>query len=230
MMKTLTTDQIQALHTFVKKHYVEYYDIELELVDHLANGIESQWREDGSLTFETVLDREFKKFGVFGFSTIIEKKENSLTYFYLGIILKEVLRFLHWPKLLLTSALFYIIYTSLNYLSTIFENRDIISVIIWSLMPLVFIYYIIEATLVKKLHKATQKKWFMDRIRLSVIAFPLSALYITYYFARFIADKSIVLSSVLILFVGLWIYITYNVISPKLKLEKEATIKKFNTL
>ncbi|WP_232279333.1 hypothetical protein [Myroides odoratimimus] len=230
MMKTLTTDQIQALHTFVKKHYVEYYDIELELVDHLANGIESQWREDGSLTFETALDREFKKFGVFGFSTIIEKKENTLSHFYFGIILKEVLRFLHWPKLLLTSALFYIIYTSLNYLSTIFENRDIISVIIWSLMPLVFIYYIIEATLVKKLHKATQKKWFMDRIRLSIIAFPLSALYITYYFARFIADKSIVLSSVLILFVGLWIYITYNVISPKLKLEKEATIKKFNTL
>ena len=38
----LTPAQIQKLYAFTIKHYVVHYDLQTELVDHLANGIEEQ--------------------------------------------------------------------------------------------------------------------------------------------------------------------------------------------
>ena len=39
-IKTLTNEQIKNLFKFTKKHYVEWYDLQSELVDRLANDIE----------------------------------------------------------------------------------------------------------------------------------------------------------------------------------------------
>lgn len=38
----LSTEQIDYLYQFTRNHYVEYYDLQTELVDHLANAIEAQ--------------------------------------------------------------------------------------------------------------------------------------------------------------------------------------------
>jgi hypothetical protein len=43
----LTTEQIDLLLS--RQHYVEWYDLQSELVDHLANAIETQWQENQSL-------------------------------------------------------------------------------------------------------------------------------------------------------------------------------------
>ena len=42
----LTTEQIDQLYRFTRQHYVEWYDLQTELVDHLANAIEEQWQEN----------------------------------------------------------------------------------------------------------------------------------------------------------------------------------------
>ena len=34
--------QIDELYLFTRQHFVEYYDLQTELVDHLANAIETQ--------------------------------------------------------------------------------------------------------------------------------------------------------------------------------------------
>lgn len=39
----LTPEQIQELYKFTRQHYVEHYDVQTELVDHLANDIEQIW-------------------------------------------------------------------------------------------------------------------------------------------------------------------------------------------
>ena len=57
----LSSDQIQQLYTFTQQHYVEYYDLQTELVDHLANSIEEQWTENPKRSFEEALQIEFKK-------------------------------------------------------------------------------------------------------------------------------------------------------------------------
>ncbi len=59
-------EQIASLYAFTKKHYVEFYDLQTELVDHLANAIEAQWENNPEIPFEEALQIEFKKFGIFG--------------------------------------------------------------------------------------------------------------------------------------------------------------------
>lgn len=70
----LTKAQIEKLYLFTRQHYVEHYDVQTELVDHLANDIESILKEKPYLSFEKARDVSFKKFGVFGFMEIVDVK------------------------------------------------------------------------------------------------------------------------------------------------------------
>lgn len=229
-MKTLTTEQIQALHTFVRKHYVEYYDIEIELVDHLANGIESQWTQDNTVEFEIALDREFKKFGVYGFSDVVNLKEKSLYNHYTTLIFKEVLHFLHWPKIILTAGLYYVLYLMIAYLSQSFELRDITSITGILAVSISGIYLIIASVQTRRESKTENKRWLMDRIRLSILAFPLTAYWLFITILSGISRYSIHLCVLSVLFIGLWLYITHFVISPQLKIEKESIKSKLLTI
>lgn len=224
-MKTLSTDQIQALHTFVKKHYVEYYDIELELVDHLANGIEAQWVEDSTISFDIALDREFKKFGIFGFSDVVDTKITTLYNHYFKLIFQKIVEFLHWPKIILTGGIYYILYLAIEYLSQIFDTEDITSTITWSGLIIAAIYMIIESTRIKRESKRTSSKWLMDRVLLSITAFPITGFYLFYVILKRLSSYSIASAALCCLFIGLWIYITYFVVLPQLRLEKERRIK-----
>ena len=47
----VSTAQIEKLYKFTRDHYVEHYDLQTELVDHLANGIETRWKENPKLSF-----------------------------------------------------------------------------------------------------------------------------------------------------------------------------------
>ena len=51
----LTQEQIARLYRFTREHYVEWYDLQTELVDHLANAIEEQAQQNPTLSFEALL-------------------------------------------------------------------------------------------------------------------------------------------------------------------------------
>lgn len=111
-MKKLTQEQINCLFEFTQKHYVEYYDLQLELVDHLACGIELQWENDESISFDDALNIEFKKFGIFGFSDIVDQRRQQLQKKYNMIIrqimFKHLIKFEYIGVLILSSILYYI--------------------------------------------------------------------------------------------------------------------------
>ena len=109
-MKQLTSQEIEQLFSFTKKHYVEFYDVQVELVDHLANAIEDQWKENPHISFEDALQKEYKSFGVFGFSGLVEQKKAVLQNRYWGIIKKEILSFFTIPKIILSIVLFYMLF------------------------------------------------------------------------------------------------------------------------
>ena len=91
----LTTEQINQLYTFTRQHYVEWYDLQTELVDHLANAIEEQWQENPKLSFNEALQNEFKKFGVFGFMDVVEGKQRFLQKKYNQIVWSIVKTFFY---------------------------------------------------------------------------------------------------------------------------------------
>ena len=100
-MKKVSAEEIEKLYRFTRQHYVEYYDVQTELVDHLANAIEEQWKEDPEQDFEEVLQREFRKFGVYGFSDVVEKREHSMGRRYYKLIWQEAKSILKKTKIIL---------------------------------------------------------------------------------------------------------------------------------
>ena len=102
----LTEEQIHELYKFTKKHYVEHYDVQTELVDHLANDIEQVWVEYPNLSFKEARDKSFKKFGVFGFMEVVESRQKAMTKRYWKILLRFVKDWFTLPKLILTLVVF----------------------------------------------------------------------------------------------------------------------------
>ena len=96
----LSSEQIERLYLFTRQHYVEYYDLQTELVDHLANAIEEQWQQNPKLSFEEALQIEFKKFGVFGFMDVVEQRQSALNKKYNKLVLNELKTFFSVPKII----------------------------------------------------------------------------------------------------------------------------------
>lgn len=102
----LTEKEIEELYKFTRKHYVIHYDLQTELVDHLANDIETIWLEKPNLSFREARDISFKKFGVFGFSDVVSQKEKQMTKKYWRILWRFVKEWFDIPKIIGTAAIF----------------------------------------------------------------------------------------------------------------------------
>ncbi len=98
----LKPEQIDRLYQFTRQHYVEWYDLQTELVDHLANAIEQQWQENPKISFEDALQIEFKKFGIFGFMDVVEQRQLALNKRYNKIVWKHFKAFFSIPKIIAT--------------------------------------------------------------------------------------------------------------------------------
>ena len=106
----LTEIEIQKLYKFTREHFVEHYDVQTELVDHLANDIEQIWEAQPKLSFEKARDISFKKFGVFGFMDLVEKRQKALEKKYWKIILHFVKDWFQLPKIIATFAIFSLLF------------------------------------------------------------------------------------------------------------------------
>ena len=102
----LTTPQIEDLFKFTSKHFVYHYDVQSELVDHLANDIEEIWKERPQLSFEDARDTSFKKFGIFGFMDVIEAKQKQMNKRYRSILWRFFREWFTLPKVMTTLAVF----------------------------------------------------------------------------------------------------------------------------
>lgn len=157
----LTPEQVNRLYQFTRLHYVEWYDLQTELVDHLANAIEAQWQEHPKLSFEEALQKEFKKFGVFGFMDVVEKRQAALNKKYNGIIWKHFKAFFTIPKIILTTILVGLTYFLLN---IALYKADVV-LVAFGIIILSFYFFIIYfANKNKKANAATHKKWLLKEI------------------------------------------------------------------
>lgn len=157
----LTSEQIDQLYTFTRQHYVEWYDLQTELVDHLANAIEEQWQENPKLSFDQALQNEFKRFGVFGFMDVVEGKQRFLQKKYNQIVCSIVKTFFTLPKIMgtigVTGVLFLLLKSS-HY------NGDWV-LLFYGLLVLFALYGMISNRMKhKKQIQKHQKRWLMEDI------------------------------------------------------------------
>ena len=158
-MKKLNSEQIQQLYKFTRQHYVEYYDVQTELVDHLANDIEQIWKELPNLSFEDAKTISFKKFGVFGFMDVVEARTKALNKKYWKLVWGFFTEFFNIPQVISTAIIFMIIYTGFLWVPNhtwmyMFIGFSICAVLIVRLFQL--------QKMKKKRFKQTNKKWLLQ--------------------------------------------------------------------
>ena len=116
---SLTQDQIQSIYDFTAKKYVKFYDVQLELVDHIASRIEEMMATDARLGFDDALLKVYKSFGIYGFTKLQEQKCLEMTKFWYNKFFSFYLEYFKLPKILLSIALvglFYLYFIGLGQL------------------------------------------------------------------------------------------------------------------
>lgn len=160
--RKLSQEEIDKLFELCEFHNVHYYDVQIELVDHMATSIEALWETNPQLQFEeaafqvgeqfniepwiyssgnTILPSIFgKKFsGENGFEIITESKGKELRRKYDRLQLKHIAKFFKLPKIILTSTITYLLYFVLKYSN---NNFDVLY-IVQSLFVLALALYLI---------------------------------------------------------------------------------------
>lgn len=155
-------EQVEQLYAFTRKHYVVHYDLQTELVDHLAMGIEEQWRARPDLSFEDALQVEFKKFGIFGFMEVVEKRQQALSKKYRKLMWRHIKSFFGVPKIV-----FVILATSFLFLGLRLTNFTS-DYTLYTLCLMFFAYFIIVCfNDIKKYRKRkgkTKRTWMFEEM------------------------------------------------------------------
>lgn len=158
-MGNVNQDEIQELYTFTRKHFVEHYDLQTELVYHLANGIEKQWEATPSLTFQDALNREFKKFRIFGFQDVLSERMKAMDKKYRAIIWRFYKEYFKLPKIMLILCLTMVYFSVLRKLDPEEAYFFFIATVILSMGPLL----IMNLKFRKKI-KSKERKWLLEEM------------------------------------------------------------------
>ena len=217
-MERLSKTQIETLYKFTRKHFVEFYDVQTELVDHLANGIETQWEENANVTFEEALTREFKKFGVFGFSEIVEQRTKVLEKRYRKEVFKNLKAYFKLPKIIITIFSIWALFQILQYFK---EKQTLVVLLIACVLVFCFSYYLYETKKIKRNQKQTGKKWLFESVNSQLGGF-IHLLNIGIYMPIINFDKEwdllvLLFFSICIVMYSLLFYVSIHVVSPKLR-------------
>ncbi|MBT8298957.1 MAG: hypothetical protein KJO52_11555, partial [Maribacter sp.] len=153
----LTSDQIQELYKFTRKHFVEHYDLQIELVDHLANGIDEQMALQPKLTFKEALDLEFKKFGIFGFHDVVKEKTKAMEKRYWKIFFRFYREYFKLPKVLMLFAVSALLFLVLRALPG--ETSKYIPGLA---ILLVLVLFLINVFRNKRKQRSKTRKWLLE--------------------------------------------------------------------
>ncbi len=175
----LTTEQIECLFTFCKKHYVSYYDVQVELVDHLTESIQALLVKEPNLNFEMALEKVHKSFGIMGFSPLIAAKEKQMDKQQKKEKLALYLNYFKIPKILLTLCLLSIVF----FVSRKFSG-DVLFYLSYINMFCIVIYEFYIFSQIRKLFKQ-QKKTLLLLNNNPSLTFGCLTIFNTIQFIRF---------------------------------------------
>ncbi len=95
----LTTEQIEYVSNYVKSFDIKWYELQVELTDHMVNSMEEIWEKDPGLTFHQVKQYAENHFGRNGFKAIEKERTEILRKEYNRIQRKMITEYLKFPKI-----------------------------------------------------------------------------------------------------------------------------------
>lgn len=222
-IKKVSAEQMDMLFEFTRKHYVEYYDVQCELVDHLANSIEERWQTQPDLGFNEALHFEFKKFGIFGFTGIVEQRQGALTKKYEKLTWAYLKEYVRLPKIVLTLLLIVLAYKLGRF------NMIAYSVLLSGVVMLGIVMLIILNVKYRRKVKKTGKKWLYETLIMRSTGFMVAPYQILYHVYRENPSALLmwIMSALFIVFT-LYTYITLYLIPSKAEEHLLKTYPEYN--
>ena len=128
-MTKLTKVQIQYLDTYIEKSGIEWFDLKVELVDHMSEKTIAILENNPELEFEKAVTKAKISFGTKGFRLIIVSRTKQIESAFYKRVFKYMLSFFTLPKIILTLTLTYVlimIYDSVEDLNLFFNGLVVI--------------------------------------------------------------------------------------------------------
>lgn len=227
----LTTGQIEKLFAFTRQHFVEWYDLQSELVDHLANAIEQEWLQNPNRTFEEILNNEFKKFGVFGFMDVVEERQKFLNRKYTRLIWSYYREFFGLPKIILTVALFIGLHTIIK----LTADSDVFPTIVVSFFLISGFFTFKKRYHLKQKVKKTGVKWFfeditMNRVSLSLFFLPSVVINLCTLFQNNFEPSqwSLIFGEIAFVLMGLLVFVQLMIVPKRVAEDLERTYSEYS--
>lgn len=135
----LNKQQILRIRDFVSSHGIVYYDVQLEIIDHIACKVEELMTADPYLTFDEAIAQTHHSFGEAGFKVMEDTMRKSLQKRYWRLLRDTFLSYFKPVYLPLEVGFIYLIY-----LLAIKTNSVDISIdITWITLLLLFLIQVI---------------------------------------------------------------------------------------
>lgn len=97
----LTTAQLGEIKTFINKRGFKQFDLQMEILDHVACKVEEKMTDNPEMSFEKALLQTHAEFGVFGFSTVEDSMREALSRQYRNLRRAELRNWLAFPRVFL---------------------------------------------------------------------------------------------------------------------------------
>ena len=109
----LTDSQVEELFAYTERMHIKYKDVQFEIVDHMASGVEDTMSANKELTFSKALYDYAGILPMRFFNDLIEEKEKTLTSYWNRKFGKYLLGFLNIPRIIASIILFSALYALL---------------------------------------------------------------------------------------------------------------------
>jgi len=106
----LTKEQLATIKAFIIKKGINYLDVQMEILDHVASAVEEKMTANNSLSFEEALKQTHASFGIFGFGGVEDAIVNGMSKKYNRIFWNYFLSFFGFKYILLVFLSAFLIY------------------------------------------------------------------------------------------------------------------------
>lgn len=98
----LSDEHIKELYAYCERKSIVYYDLQVEIVDHVANAIEEKMSNNPSISFKEALEEVHRSFGIFGLRDMVEEKTSTMRKQYGKMRRKLFWSYFTMPKIIFT--------------------------------------------------------------------------------------------------------------------------------
>ena len=116
----LTKEQLLQIDNYIFSCGIKFYDVRTEIVDHFANILEQKLDKNPDLDFKKEIDNIHRNFSDRGFSNLLKEKTKSVQKKFYKQSLKHLITFFKLPKIIISGALFFVLYLLMNW----FQNKE----------------------------------------------------------------------------------------------------------